>query len=335
MEARGQGRGTTTGWAEGAGFRVMQMVSGVAFAGVSALRAAQITFHFTIDIDAGSEIAIEAPTNYILSCSTEGALQVGSLPGPGRPGCTDEPLVLMLASTLKRDVAYSFAVAVDLPVETPSPNTFNMIIRDSDNTVVDAVYGLAGMDVQVVPVTSPTLSWSRAEPAQKSDITIGITFTQDYNQVKALLITLPNTFLHEVMTPTQVQNLNRRFPVAASQAGGWAKTNDQDRIRIELDDSDDSTVIAADTYSWSFPVLVPANFAADIPRINVWYFSLCDARTCREPNGRDVIVSFPIQGFARGEVSPTSAKDPSDRAHVASLSFCTLLTVLAMCFCSA
>jgi hypothetical protein len=320
IEARGQGRGTTTGWGYGAGFKVNQMVSGVSYAGVASLRSAQISFHFTLEVDSGSEIAVEPPTNYILSCSTEGALKQGSLPG-SRPGCTDEPLVLMLSATLTRG-EYSFAVAVDLPATQSNPNTFNIIIRNRDNQVVDAAYSRPGVELHTVPVTSPTLSWSRAEPGQNSVITIGIDFESDYNQVKALLITFPQKFIHAIQRPTEVQNLNRRFPVSASQSGGWAEWG-QDWIRIYLDDSDDSTVIAADSYSFNFPVLVPVD---NVPRVNVWYFSLCNERTCQTPSGRGVIASFPMQGFALNEVSPASlqAYSSANVARRRSIGFVSL-----------
>jgi len=326
VEARGQGRGTTTGWGEGAGFRVQQMVSGVGYAGVASLRSAQITFHFTLEVDAGSEIAVEPPTNYILSCSTEGALKQGSLPG-GRPGCTDEPLVLMLSTTLTRG-GYSFAVAVDLPAQKPTPNNFNIIIRDRDNRVVDAAYSLPGVDLLPAPVSSPTLSWSRAEPGQNSIITVSITFTSDYNLVKALLISFPKKFIHAILRPTDVQNMNRRFPVAASQSGGWAEWF-QDKIRIYLDDSDDATVIARDTYSWSFPVLVPVD---NVPKINVWYFTLCSERTCEKPKGRGTIVSFPMQGFALREISSATLKVSASSARPQAVG---LGTAFASCVLSA
>jgi hypothetical protein len=309
VEARGQGRGTTTGWGQGAGFRVQQMVSGVGYAGVSSLRSAQITFHFTLEVDAGSMIAVEPPTNYILSCSIEGALKQGSLPG-GTPGCTDEPLVLRLQTTLTSG-QYSFAVAVDLPAVKSTPNNFNLIILDRDNRVVDAAYSLPGVDLFLVPAASPTLSWSRAEPGQNSVITIGITFTRDYSMVKALLINFPTKFSQAIRFPTDVHNLNRRFPVAASQTGGWAEWT-QDKIKIYLDDSDDSTVIAADTYSWNFPVLVPVD---DVPKVNVWYFSLCSERTCESAMGRGTIVSFPMQGFQLGEISPATLKVSANGAR--------------------
>jgi len=239
--------------------------------------------------------------------------------------------VLMLSTTLTSG-EYSFAVAVDLPAQKSTPNNFNIIIRDRDNRVVDAAYALPGVDLFLVPVTSPTLSWSRAEPGQNSVITIGITFTSDYNQVKALLVTFPKKFSQAIRFPTDVHNLNRRFPVAASQSGGWAEWF-QDRIKIYLDDSDDATVIARDTYSWNFPVLVPVD---NVPRVNVWYFSLCSERTCETPQGRGTIVSFPMQGFALGEISPATLKVSANGARPrssglgAAFGICALSALLAL-----
>jgi hypothetical protein len=235
----------------------------------------------------------------------------------------------MLSTTLTRG-EYSFAVAVDLPATKSIPNNFNIIIRDRDNRVVDAAYSLAGVDLFPVPVLSPTISWSRAEPGQNSIITIGITFSSDYNQVKALLITFPKKFIHAILRPTDVQNLNRRFPVAASQAHDLTF---KDKIKIYLDDSDDATVIARDTYSWSFPVLVPVD---NVPNVNVWYFSLCSERTCETPKGRGTIVSFPMQGFALGEVSPATMKSEASHARPrhggreAGLARCALSALFAL-----
>jgi hypothetical protein len=310
VEARGQGQGAVTGWGEGTGFPVMQMEAGVAYAGISSLRSAQISFHFDLKVNAGSEIAIEPPPNYILSCSTQGALKVGSLPGT-KPGCTDEPLVLMLSKPMVAGT-YSFAIAVDLPAQLPASNAFNIVIRDQNNNVVDAKYGIAGQDIKVVPTTSPTLAWTRSEINQRTVISISITFTNDYSLVKALLITLPDTFVQNVMNPSEVKNVNRRFPVAASQAQGWAVTTEQNKLKIELDDSDSNTVIAAGTYSWNFPVMMPSKA---VPRKNVWYFSLCSSRLCKTWDGKYVIVSFPMQGFKVGEVSPIVAVNQANGAR--------------------
>merc|ERR1712176_769867 len=100
--------------------------------------------------------------------------------------------------------------------------------------------------------------------------------------------------------PTDVQNMNRKFPVAAGQ--DWAYTMEPNAIKIYLDDSDDSTTVFADTYRFSFPVQVPT----EIPANNIWFVSLCSDRMCSAPGDRNTIVSFPMDGFDLGELAPAA-----------------------------
>jgi hypothetical protein len=270
-----------------------------------------MTFTFTLDRDRGAQIAVEPPQGYQLSCSGEGALKQISLPG-GKPDCTDDPLTLMLNTTLTAG-EYAFGIAADMPPETPDPNTFNLIIRDREGSVVDASYGEEGKKIVPLKVGLPTLSWARSEAGQPSLITVGVTFEQDTDKIKALLITFPDNFIHDIQKPTDVKNLNKKFPVAASQ--DWADTGQVDRIKILLDDSDDTTTIVADTYKFNFTVLVPCCTSADMPRNNVWDLSLCQDRSCRKPTGPNVLVSFPMAGFNLGELSPEARRRSEGAAH--------------------
>jgi hypothetical protein len=306
VEGRGQGAGTTTGWGEGPGFKITQMRgTRVSYAGVANLQGGRMTFTFSLDRNNGAQIAVEPPQGYQLSCSSEGALAQISLPG-GTPDCTDDPLTLMLNETLVSG-DYAFGIFADMPPETPAPNNFNLIIRDREGNVVDAMYGIPGKNIVPLKVGTPTLSWARSEAGQPSLITVGITFEQDTEMVKALLITFPDNFIHDIQKPTDVRNLNKRFPVAAST--DWADTLHTDRIKILLDDTDDVTTIMADTYKFNFPVLVPCCTQADMPRDNVWYLSLCQSRSCRKPTDTgSVLVAFPMAGFNLGELSPETLR---------------------------
>jgi hypothetical protein len=303
VEGRGQGAGKTTGWGEGAGFMVNQMAnSGVSYPGVANLKGALIAFRFSLDVDAGSQISVVPPTGYLLTCSTDGALRQISLPGK-MPDCVDDPLELILDRTLTVG-EYAFAISVDLPKKTPDDNTFNIIVKNINNQVVDAAYGLPGQKIhEDIGVANPTLSWSdRPEAAERTIITFGLTFTAPTDKLKALLLNFPDKFIHDVQRPTDVQNLNKRFRVAAGQ--DWADTSFTDRIKIRLDDSDDSTTVAADTYMWNFPAMVPCCSQEDMPRNNVWYLSLCEDLSCKQPGDKSIIVTFPMAGFALDELSP-------------------------------
>jgi len=313
------------GWGQGSGFSVTQMAgSAVYYAGIANLRAHQIVFTFTLDVDAGSMISVVPPAGFLLTCSMEGALKTISLPG-GRPNCIDDPLQLQLREPLTRGT-YAFAVTVDLPPQKPQVNTFNIMIQDQYNNIVDAAYGIFGQEIMNMPAERPTLGWSRAEPGQPTMITVGITFREVVSSLQALLIVLPELFQHDVQIPIDVQNYNPRFPLAPGL--DWADTQEPDRIKIFLDDSEDVTVIPADTYRFSFPALMPP----DVPRKNIWFICLCADRSCKQPGDRQVAVSFPMAGFKLYEVAPESTKvsaSPAKRRALPSI-FGAATTMLAL-----
>jgi hypothetical protein len=312
VEGRGQGAGTPTGWGEGSGFMVTQMRgTTVSYAGVANLRSTQIAFTFRLEVDAGNQISVVPPHGYLLTCSTEGALRAIRLPG-SQPDCIDDPLSLQLTSTFGAE-EYSFAIAVDIPPETPAGNTWNLIIRDQDNEVVDAAYQIEGHPIVQMGVESPTLAWSRADPRMASQITVGFTVSTAIQVVMAVLITFPSGFIHDVQRPTDVQNLNKAFPLASGT--NWADTSQTNRLKVLLDDTDDTTVIQPGTYRFTFPVLVPPT----IPPNNIWFLSLCGDQTCRLPSDRSVIVSFPLAGFILFEIAPEALRVPASPAERARL----------------
>merc|ERR1712190_300104 len=326
VEGRGQGAGTTVGWGEGSGFMITQMTgSRVSYGAVANLRSTQIAFTFTMDVAGGNQIAVVPPMGYLLTCSTEGALKQISLPGE-KPDCIDDPLQLRLTMPLAVG-SYAFAVACDMPPETPEVNTFNIIIRDQDTNVMDAAYQMPGQPIRNIDVATPTLAWSRSDPGQHSVITVGLTFEEDTTGIKAVLVKLPVSFFHDVQKPTDVQNMNRKFPVAAGQ--DWAYTLEPNAIKIFLDDRDDSTTIPADVYRFSFPVQVPT----EIPQLNIWYLCLCSDRMCSAPGDRNTIVSFPMDGFDLGEIAPAALQLAANLAiGMARLSYgvCMLFALYAL-----
>eukprot|EP00434_Breviolum_minutum_P034598 symbB.v1.2.030628.t1/scaffold3474.1/size56003/2 len=261
-----------------------------------------------------------------ISGSTEGALKQISLPG-GKPTCIDDPLQITVDTTLTKN-QYAFALLVDLPPETPKANTFSIIIRDQDNNVVDAAYSVQGKPIIQMFVQKPYLFWSQAEPGLRTEITIGLEFTQDTPNVKAVLIMLPETFIHDVQTPTDVQNMNKDFRVAAGS--DWADTQYTDRIKIALDDSGGGAVITPGVYRFKFPALVPPS----MPKNNFWSISLCNDRDCQQPDDRFTEISFPIAGFALYELPPEAIRPPSmdreSRGGTAGVAFVAALLAIIL-----
>jgi hypothetical protein len=296
VEGQGQGAGSITGWGEGTGFLVTQMAgSSVSYPAVAGIKNAQILFTFAIDVDAGNQIQVIAPNGYMLTCSADGALRQLSLPG-GRPDCIDDPLQLRLDTTLTTG-SYSFGLAIDLPFETPADNSFSIVILDQDNNVVDAAYGVQGDTIASIGAGNPVLAWSSSSPGQRTQVTIGLSFSADTQGVKAVLITLPDTFLQDVQNPTDIVNMNRRFPVQSGTS--WAVTSFKDRLKIIVDNSRGGAVIPAGTYMWTFPALVPPS----LPTINFWSITLCWDSYCTLATDRYVIVTFPLSGFQLYEMS--------------------------------
>jgi hypothetical protein len=257
-----------------------------------------MTLTFSLNVDEGSSIRIEPPIGYTLICSANGALKQLNLPG-GKPDCTDDPLTLMLDTVFTKGT-YAFGIQADLPAETPPDNRFNIVIRDQEGLVIDAAYGVEGQPLLPLPVVDPLFKWNTSVGGEPSQITMGLTFERDDINVKAMLISLPAGFIHDIQTWRDIQSLNKRFPVAT---GNWADFSNTELIRIRVDVVQEDTVIPAGTYTFNFPVLVPCCSAEEMPDSNVWYLSLCSDQTCWDKEDSSVMVTFPLAGFQLGELS--------------------------------
>ena len=77
-------------------------------------------------------------------------------------------------------------------------------------------------------------------------------------------------------------------------------------------------MIAADTFKWNFPVMIPN----EMPRDNIWIISLCDDRSCRSPDDPTVRAYFPMAGFNLYERSPDDLQTLVDYAAYAPRNTC-------------
>jgi len=319
-----------TGWGEGSGFPITQMRGcTVAYAGIAGQRLVTLAVTFQMQAEGGRRIILEGPSGHELTCSAQGVLRPISLEG-GIPECQDNPLTLVLNGTLQVK-SYAFSVAINLPATAPTDNTFNIIVQDRNNEVVDAHYGLPGMKIESLPLApQATLAWSKAEPLQSAQITIGVTFTDDTDRVRAIYFIFPrkdgsqnsdsNAFIHDAQIPTDVVNNNDDFPI--NPTGAWVDRSNTGGLKVLVDDSDGAATIRAGTYHWTFPVIVPAT----IPENNVWYVSLCADKGCRIPTCGDeppchrppvdstILTSYAIPGFNLREMSPDQVFAPTGSA---------------------
>jgi len=302
---------STVGWGEANGFPINQMANTppspmIMYPAVAGLKGSQITFKFTLDIAGGRSISVEPPFGYLLTCSTEGALMPLSLPGR-KPDCVDEPLELILSETLKEG-EYAFALDVDIPPEEPNPNTFNIIIKDGDGLVLDASFNTYGRALRNdIDVHSPVLKYSITEPGQQAIIIFGFTIGTTESKLRSILLKFPKKFIHDVMRPTDVMNLNKDMRVAAGTE--WMDVSSYtDRLLIKLDDTDPDLIVPPGDYTFRFPAMVPCCYQADMPRNNVWYMSLCYDQQCAEPDDRSVLITFSMAGFNLNDPPTTSGR---------------------------
>jgi hypothetical protein len=203
-----------------------------------------------------------------------------------------------------------------VPLNTPRPNTFNLVVRNEDNVVLDAAYGLHGKDVQTISACCPSLAWTKAVPGVHSTVIIGFEVKDTFVNIKAIVIKFPEGFRQDMPSTSLLSNLNPDFPVASGS--NFAEIEpDRTRIRIFLDDTEEVTPVDPGEYKWQFPVIVPK--IEDFPAVNIWYILLCTQATCNDVDSATAVVNFPIPGFGLNEKHPSAHEAATSGAHLPSI----------------
>eukprot|EP00434_Breviolum_minutum_P008476 symbB.v1.2.007479.t1/scaffold410.1/size210127/6 len=298
---RGYGpSGELQGWGIAPGFKVNQMIAELWYGGVPGLRTAELAMVFTLDVAtlAASQAAnlriveVQAPSVFELSCDGNSLKQL-NLP---QAECVLEGLGgvrLELADSLITGT-YAFSVTAELPPVTPPQNHFSIIIRQQPTeNVVDAAFGLPGWPIIDIDSSQPILAWTTAQLGEVSSVTISFTMQNATGALRAFLINLPEFYQHRIRGPSEFKVSNPRLPLLKG-ASDWLDVSQLDRIRVNLEPED--PVVAVGSYLFTFPVALPLP-SSPLPSVNLWRLSFCRARSC------EVLVSFPIGGFAPGEVS--------------------------------
>eukprot|EP00747_Dinoflagellata_sp_TGD_P096816 gnl/TRDRNA2_/TRDRNA2_166945_c2_seq1.p1 gnl/TRDRNA2_/TRDRNA2_166945_c2~~gnl/TRDRNA2_/TRDRNA2_166945_c2_seq1.p1 ORF type:complete len:792 (+),score=106.28 gnl/TRDRNA2_/TRDRNA2_166945_c2_seq1:66-2378(+) len=297
--------GQEVAWGADIGFKINQMRdTQVLYGGIQGLRGAMVAFTFMLTIEAEDRfftvIEVNAPQSFVMSCRA-GNLFPLSLPD-SQPLCErDGPgqLRLSLNQTLTAG-EYAFAARANLPVKLPDDNVFGVVIRErASEVIIDASFDISGQPLVGLSLSQPSLAWSTAGFRELTTVTIGFTFSNATDLLRAFLITLPSGYKHSARTVNDVKSSNAKLPLLR---GGldWVDTSSDDRLRIFLEESD--PLIYPDSYRIIFPVLMPES-PQYIPRVNLWRLGLCSDRYCMDPNGPSVLASFPMPGFVPGEES--------------------------------
>ncbi|CAJ1405442.1 unnamed protein product [Effrenium voratum] len=281
-----------------AGFKVNQMRDAqVLYGGVPGLQKAELAFVFTVEVEEEMLriIEVNGPAELSLDCAGA-ALRGLALPGPLCAQQGPGFLRLELGTGLSPGT-YAFTVQGDLPAQTPVENSFSVLLkRQPTEHVVDAAFGLPGWPTLDLQISQPLLAWSTASAAEISKVTVSFAVQEASQQLRALLISLPDFFQHRVRSAAEFKVSNPRLPLLQG-AQDWLDVSSRHRIVVNLEPQDPEVAIG--TYMFTFPVALPG---AELPAVNLWRLSLCSAR-CATPTDKAVLLSFAMAGFLPGEVS--------------------------------
>jgi len=174
-----------------------------------------------------------------------------------------------------------------------------MIRERGTDAVIDAAFDIPGWPLTDMQITQSTLAWSTAGLGGQTTVTVGFTFANWTDVVHAFLISMPAGFQQKVRGVEDVKSSNSMLPL---MKGGqdWIDSSSPERLRILLEQDD--LMIAIGSYRLSFPVTLP-QVSTSMPTLNLWRLSLCTDRSCIQPEDSSVLVSFPMAGFAPGEIS--------------------------------
>merc|ERR1712054_250242 len=275
------------------------------YGSVARLANALLAFQFTFAEEPGirmfTVIEVRTPKEYFLSC-LGGDLQRISLPG-GPPTCDKfgpGGITISLNETLTPG-SYSFGAKMSIAGELPADNSFALIVRErTTELIIDAAFELPGKPFVPVLMTQPSLAWSTADYGGLSSVTVGFTFTNKTDILRAVLVSLPSGFRHLVREPPDIKTSNAMLPLMKGY-GDWIDLEKPRSLRIFLEPTDPE--IAGGSYRLTFPVTMPET-PAQMPAWNIWRLTMCTDRTwCTHPADLSSVASFPMAGFSPGEVS--------------------------------
>jgi len=297
---------SVAGWGVAMGFPVRSANSGIYYAGVAGLRGTQVIFYFRTDTAGGANIVVRAPRGFVLHCLPGRTVRQITLPGPA-PVCrdaSDVSVAIDLNATLGAG-EFAFAILADipaagrrLPAALDSNSTWSIVVRRADGAVANAAYRIPARVIRDIGVGHPVLSWSQSEANMPSLITIGFSLDTAITEVRAVLIVFPERVVHDIRADSDFEVFNSAFPTVAG-AGRFDRSY---ASVVKVFVGGHLLTIPAGTYRFRFRVIIPTHFTAR----NIWHLALCGEPACLDPEGQNVLVSFPLSGFAIGERSVAS-----------------------------
>jgi hypothetical protein len=187
------------------------------------------------------------------------------------------------------NVLFAFIVGIDTPEAVAEEIQWNVRVLNDDEYVVDATLALPGPPQEAsMYLQNPTLSWETPPMAgEVSVVTIEVTLDRRIKGVRALLVSLPEGYRHDIQHRNQLKSMNKQFPAAIDV--DWRNFPNLRWVRILVDQGVD-VFLPSGTFMWKFPVMIPMMQ----PTATEWYFSMCINYLCQQPDDPHILVTFPV-----------------------------------------
>lgn len=315
IDVRDAATGLQLGWGEDpTGISVRQMPgAAVVFSGIPHV-AGQLTvqFYSSQKVNANGVIRVYYPRSVVIMCdgafffpvSLQGAITCRN---DARQGIFD----LVMARPLPPGLQ-AFAVTATPPdaIDDAGGNIFKVMIFNPQGQVVDAAMNVSGLPIQGgVTVGALPLIWSSSVPLSVGLISLGFELLDDMPPkdppiISEVVVTVPLAFEQIVRRGSQIEVVG--LPLPLRTAGPWLAVDRPRQVVLRMDEIKVKTLTPG-RYRFAFPVLLPSQ----MPPYNVFHITLCGPNTdgtnstCSgDPQDPRALTTFPLAGFALGEVSP-------------------------------
>jgi hypothetical protein len=288
------------GWGQAEGFGVAPCPVTLNFGSVPELTGWLALSFYIPKVAGGSFALITAPRTFDVLCP-EGNSQIQCqrfVPIVDMPSFLLNLRQRTLNVTLVNGVIegdnllYSFLLNVVNPAALTIVESWTLRILDRDFIVVDSHLNVYPPAFQKdLELGNPSLSWlSPPQMGEVSTVSVEVSFKRRVKDMKAVLISLPENYRHDILHKNQLKNINKQFPVAIDLEWRIFPNLRWVRILVGVSATGTANIVPAGTYGWQFPVMVPLS----TPFNTEWFVTLCMDYACTSPKHPNILSSFPV-----------------------------------------
>jgi len=303
-----------TGWGMNPGFDVIPLPVRIAFPPIP-LYKGWVVLAFTIPkVREGKYALVTAPSDFVITCPGDEPDDPpavcepfdnlrGEVEGVGILPNTVNVSLTMAGTPEGQNLIYAVILKLETPEVVQGGLGWNVRILNQNFRIVDAGIGIMGPTSGTVWnkdffIDTPTLAWdAQPQGGENSVATIEVNFARRVPEVRAVLISLPERYRHDIPNAGMLESLNPYFPIA-EELEQWQIYWNVRWVRILIAEPASEFVdfLPGGTYQFRLPIMVPPTMPAN----KEFYFSLCSDQACDDPDrgdpeqGGNILASFPI-----------------------------------------